>query len=50
MLDIAAMIACLRDPFLNCVDHVTLATAMRDQLLPFYHYLLICHELEIGQS
>lgn len=49
MLDIAAMIARLRNPFLNCVSHVTLATTMRHQLLPFYHYLLVCHELEIRQ-
>lgn len=50
MLDITPMIACLRNPFLNCMGHVSLATAMRDQLLPFYHYLLVCHELEIRQS
>lgn len=49
MLDIAAMIACLPDPFLNGVGHVTLATTMRDQLLPLYHYLLVCDELEIRQ-
>lgn len=47
MLHVAPMIACLRDALLNCVGHVTLATAMRDQLLPFYHYFLVCHELEI---
>lgn len=49
VLYVRPMIACLRDPFLNCVGHVTLATAMRDQLLPFYHYFLFCHELEIRQ-
>lgn len=43
------MIACLRDPFLNCVGHVTLATAVRDQLLPFYQDFLVCYELEIRQ-
>lgn len=47
VLHVRPMIACLRDPFLNCVGHVTLATAMRDQLLPLYHYFLVCNELEI---
>lgn len=50
MLDITPMIACLRNPFLNSVGHVSLATAMRDQLLPFHHYLIVCNELEIRQS
>lgn len=35
------MVAGLRDAFLNSMSHVTLATTMRDQLLPFYHDFLV---------
>lgn len=49
VLHVAPVIACLGYPFLNCVGHVTLPTTMGDQLLPFYHYLLVLYELEIRQ-